>query len=420
MSGLSTWFGRRLLPLLATAILIAIAMASSTWWGPDLLDKTAWQLPGDLWGTLTAAQRLVHLDLSGLYKQPTGLISLPGAALILVPVVALIDAAGLSLGFPGPQNPHPGAWLLAGPYEVAISSSVMFAADSLAERLGLSKPKRLMLTIAEAIALSSVSIRWGHPEDAVAVALLLFGVVALSDGRSGKSAWLIGAAVAVQPLVLLALPVVLVVVERKRLAGYLARAAAPSVVLLGAAAAANWTATFDAVVREPNSPTVNHETPWTFLAPHVGSGNVSAGPLRVVALVLACACGFAVRRHWRGALAGTAWKPDALASVLWWIAVALAVRSVFEPVMVPYYIWPALAAVLPMASNAWLPLVTTLVSASLLTLVSQISQATWRGHWVWWSCVVGGLALTLFLARYRRSKGISTGAVPAGVEQSLA
>jgi len=107
---------RRLLPLAATAILLIVGMLSSTWWGPALAGKTAWALPDDLWGTLAAANRLLHLHLGGLYTQPTGLITLPGAAVILVPVMAVIDAAGIPLAVQTAHNPQPAAWLLAGPY----------------------------------------------------------------------------------------------------------------------------------------------------------------------------------------------------------------------------------------------------------------------------------------------------------------
>ena len=95
--------------MLATAGLIAVGMAATIWWGPQLIGRTAWTLPHDLWGTLAAARRLLHLNLGGLYTQPTGLVTFPGAALILVPVVAVIEAAGLSLQVPGPQHlPQPG------------------------------------------------------------------------------------------------------------------------------------------------------------------------------------------------------------------------------------------------------------------------------------------------------------------------
>lgn len=390
------WMSRRLFPLLATAGLIAIGMAATLWWGPRIVGTSAWSLPHDLWGTLVAAQRLLHLDLGGLYTRPTRLVTLPGAAVILVPVVAVIDAAGLGLSVPLAQHGHPGAWLLAGPYETALSAVALFAADAIAERLGATRPKRAVLAAAGAVALWSVSVRWGHPEDAVAVGLLLFGILALTDARTGRSGWLIGAAVAVQPLVLLALPVVLAVAGPGRRAGFLARAAVPGALLLAAAAAANWTATVSAVARQPNWPGVDHPTPWTSVAPHLGHGMVAAGPARAAAVLAACGCALAAGRRGRTAPPAAGWSPDTLQELLWWAAAALALRSVFETVMVAYYLWPVLAVALITAARSWPRLVATSLAAAVLTFASQFS---WRGPWGWWALMVAGLGLTLFLAR---------------------
>ncbi len=390
------WVVRRLFPLLATVGFIAIGMAVTIWWGPDIVGKTTWSLPVDLWGTLVAGQRLAHLGLGGLYTQPTGLVSLPGTAVILVPVAAIIDAAGFSLQVPSPHNAHPDAWLLAGPYQMAISSITLFAADAIAGRLGVTRLKRAALAAAGSVTLWNVSVLWGHPEDAVAVGLLLFAILALSDARPGRSAWLTGAAVAVQPLVLLALPVILMVIEPRRVIGYLARAAAPSALLLAAAAAANWTATTHAVTSQPNWPGVDHPTPWSSLAPHLSGGGIAAGPSRVLAILAACGCALIAGRRWRAARRNAPLSPETLQQVLWWVAVTLALRSVFEPVMVAYYLWPVLAVALIPASRSWPHLITTAVVASTLTFVSQ---ATWRGDWAWWAPMVAGLAITLFLAR---------------------
>jgi hypothetical protein len=389
------WLARRLLPVLATAALVAAGMISTTCW-PLLVGKSAWALPHDLWGTLVAARRIVHGNWSGLYAKPTGLVTLPGAAVILAPVVVIIDAARLSLQIPGPHNPHPGVWLLAGPYEIAVSALALFAADAIAEHLGVARRGRALLAAASAVALWSVAVRWGHPEDAVAVGLFLFGILALSRSQTGRSGWLIGAAVAVQPLVLLALPLAAVVIKPRRLAGFLARAAAPSALLLGAAAAANWKATVSAVTSQPNSPAVNHPTAWTSLAPHLGTGAVAAGPARVLAIAVACGCALIAGRRWRAALDSDGWSSRILQELLWWAAVALALRCVFEPVMVAYYLWPALAVALIAASPSWPRLITTSVAAVALTYASQLS---WRSPWTWWAPMIAGLALTLFLAR---------------------
>src|SRR6201997_1833761 len=121
----AAWPVRRLFPLLATVVMTAVGMAG-TIWGPRYYGKTAWALPDDLWGTLIAAQRFAHLNLAGLYTSPTQLVSLPGAAVILVPAIAVIEATGLQLTVPHDHGAYPGVWLFAGPYEVVISAVVLF------------------------------------------------------------------------------------------------------------------------------------------------------------------------------------------------------------------------------------------------------------------------------------------------------
>jgi hypothetical protein len=382
---------RRLFPVIATAGLVIAGMLL-TMLGPLSFGKTAWALPDDLWGTLTAAQRLVHLHLGGLYTPPTGLVAFPGAALILVPVVALMDAAGLSLAMQTVHNPHPVSWLLAGPYEIALSATVLFATDSIAERLDVPRSRRFLLSGAGAIAVWSVCVRWGHPEDAVAVALLLYGIQALADDRLAWAGWLTGAAIAVQPLVLLAVPVIVVAVGRddlRRIPGFVIRAAVPAAVTLGAAAAANWHATVSAVTNQPNFPAIDHPTPWTSLAPHLSDGGVAAGPGRILAVVFACGCAVAFAFSRRPG-------EDPLTDLLWWVAVALAIRCVFESVMDAYYVWPALAVALAAASVSWSRFAPAAIAAILVTFASQLS---WHGPWGWWTLMVSGLAVTLFLAR---------------------
>jgi hypothetical protein len=395
------WLARRLLPLLATAGLLIIGMSSTIWWGPAMIGKTAWSLPLDLWGTLEAAHRLLHLHPAGLYTQPTGLIALPGAVVILLPLAALVDGTGLSLALQSAANPHPAVWLLAGPYVIALSAVVLFAADAIAEHLGLDRLRRAALVTAEAVALWSVSVRWGHPEDAVSVGLFLYAILALARSRSRRAAWLTGAAIAIQPLVLLALPVVAMTLPLRRVPGFLIRAATPAAVALAVAAVANWNATYAAVTSQPNSPTINHPTPWESLAPHLHGGAVAAGPARILAILVACGCAVVAGRRWRAARTGD-WDHETLIEALWWSAVVLALRCVFEPVVVAYYLWPAIAVALIAAARSWSRLIPAALAATALTFVSQIA---WHGVWAWWVPMMALLALTLAFARFPLSLG---------------
>jgi hypothetical protein len=396
------WPVRRAFPLLATLGVILIGMAG-TIWGPVYYGQHAWAVPDDLWATLVAAQRVLHLDLAGLYTPPTNLVTFPGAAVILAPVAAIMDAAGIAIQA-GRQGVHPAGWLVAGPLETILSALALFAADALAERMGAKLLKRFLLAAAGATALWNVSVRWGHPEDAVAIGLLLYAVLAVSDERPNRAAWLAGAAVAVQPLVLLAFPMLAAAaVAPRRLPGFLVRAATPAVVLLAVAAAANWTATIHAVTSQPNAPAVDHPTPWIYLpalAPHLSDGSIAAGPARALAILVACGCALATAKRWQTARLAGPWQPDDLAVLLWWIALALTLRTVFEPVMVSYYVWPPLAVALVAASRDWRCLLPTTVTASVLTFLSQVS---WRNPWVWWTPMVAMLVLTLAASRPKRS-----------------
>ena len=399
------WVWRRLFPLLGSVVLVAVTMFTTTV-GPMMIGRAEWALPYDYWGTLVAATRLAHFDIGGLYTQPTGLVSLPGAAVILLPAAAIINATGLSLAIPGPNNLHPPVWLLAGPYEVVLCCVTLFAADALAERLGVSRGHRALLAAASTGALWNVSGRWGHPEDAVAVGLLLYAILALSRSRVSLAGWLAGAAVCVQPLVLLALPVLLAVLPWRRMPWFLVRAALPSAVLLGTSAIANWSATLAAVTNQPDSPVINHPTIWTSLAPHMSGGNVAAGPARAATILLACCCALVIRHRWRStadsgsASDGAPWSAELLADVLWWTALTLALRSFFEPVMVSYYPWPVLAvALIPAAALTWRRLIAASVLAGGLTAAAQ---GTSHDVWIWWAPLVVGLAAQLALARSRQ------------------
>jgi hypothetical protein len=464
---------RRVFPLIGSVGLIVVGMFTTTW-GPTLISRTEWALPYDLWGTLIATTRLAHGNIGGIYAPPTGLISLPGAAVILVPCAALISALGLSLAIPGAHNLHPAVWLLAGPYQIALCCVTLFAADALAERLGVLFWKRGLLAAASAGILWSVSARWGHPEDAVAVGLLLYAILAQSGARLSRAGWLAGAAVCVQPLVLLALPVMLAVLPWRRMPPFLIRAALPSAVLLGATAIANWHDTFHSVTSQPNSPVINHPTAWTSLAPQMANQNVAAGPFRLATIVLACLCALAIRRHWqartapgteaeisgsdgrrgigessshgdgdgshgdgsgsshgdrrgssrgdgRGSSRGDGrgksdgsrpagiapWSPALLADVLWWVALTLALRSFFEPVMVSYYPWPPMAvALIPAATLSWSRLLASGVLAGGLTAAAQGPS---HAVWIWWVPIVAGLVVLLGLSRPSRIRQAPAG-----------
>lgn len=372
-------------PFVATAVSIGAAMAWSLLvpWHETLAhgSLTAWRVPGDIWATLRSAHVIAWGDLGGVYGAGTGLIAFPGAALLLVPVALVDSALGLTESFPF-TLPHPTAWFVLGPYEVALSCLVLFALDALAARLRVPARRRVLLVWLEAAVLFPVSAIWGHPEDAVAVALLLWALERAADDRWTAAGWLVGAAVAVQPLVLLGLPVLVGAGGRRQLATLLVRAALPAVAVVAVPLAAAPHATWHALVAQPNFPNIDHPTPWTALAPRLGGHGrslaVAAGPGRLVALALALA-GAPMAWRWRDRL-------DRLSALL---AGALALRVLTESVLVPYYLWPPLAVALVAAAAArsWRLLVVAATGALAGSVLAEVS-VPWL---LWWTAAVAAV-----------------------------
>lgn len=400
---------RRLPAVLAALGFVVAGLVFSFWWNPAVDHAKVWYEPADLWRTTLAATRLVRGDLGGLYTNGTNLVSLPGAAVILAPAAAVIDGFHLPLGPPVGPSAHTLAWVVLLPWTLLLASSVLFATDRLARRLRVGLPRRLVLLGAEIVALWNVVPYWGHPEDCVAVALLLFALDAAAAGRPERSAWLLGFALAVQPLVVLALPILVVTASGARLRpalGYLLRAALPPAVVLGTALGANWSATWYHVVTQPNWPTIDRPTPWMILAPRLSSQTVAAGPGRSIAVVLAALAAWPAWRCWRRAASAEApsggaprgpvpWSPAALAGTLWWVALALSLRCAFESVMVAYYLWPGLAVGLLAASVLRWRLVAGSAVAIALTL---FCNTWWQAEWAWWLVVLAGLGAELLAA----------------------
>jgi hypothetical protein len=128
----------------------------------------------------------------------------------------------------------------------------------------------------------------------------------------------------------------------------------------------------------------------------MADGVIAAGPARIVAILVACGCAVAAGRRWHAAR-GTEWDAGTLRDVLWWAAFALALRCVFEPVIVAYYLWPAVAVALVAAARTWSRLIPASLAATALTFASQIA---WHGVWTWWAPMMVLLALTLAFARF--------------------
>jgi hypothetical protein len=339
---------------------------------------------GDVWGAYRSAHYIAWGSLGGVYAAGTGIVTFPGILLLFAPLAALTGHFGMTESFPF-YLPHPTAWLVLGPYEIVIGCTALYACDALAQRLGVGARRRIALCLVQGVALWPVLVAWGHPEDPLAVALAVYALVLAFDDRWTGAGWLFGAAVATQPLVLLMLPVLIARAGLPRTRGLVGRALLPGALLIATPLIAQFRTTAHALVDQPNFPGINHATPWTFLAPHLGGRGVDAavagGPGRIAAVLAACMLGLWARR-WRE-------RPDL---IVWAAALALAMRCFTESVMDAYYVWPPLALALVVAARR--PNRFLLLASASAVAVTVCSESR-LGAWPWWVLVTGGIAVAL-------------------------
>jgi hypothetical protein len=384
---LGRWVRPRQAPLIASVVLVTLACCFIPKWtgltGTTPGQAGGWFIPGDLWGTQLAARAVAYGHLNQVYSPSTGLIAFPAVAALLAPAVDLARVFGWATVRPGTTAIRPPTgWLPILIVTVGSALPVLFATDGLAEFLAVSRFRRLVLAGIEAVAVWNVVVWWGHPEDALGVAFLVFATTAAFSGRWHRCGWLLGAAIAFQPLVLLALPVLATQVPSRQRFSCALRAAVPSVILLFGPLVLSWHDTVHALVGQPNFPSVDHATPWTTISPTLAGHQVAAGPLRFAGLLLVAAVGW-----W---LAQKVSRPEA---VLWFMSLALASRLFFEPVLVAYYVWPVLCLGLVAAAHrSWWRLVWCGV---LSTAATVFGDAKWRGNWSWWAIEVALIGLFL-------------------------
>lgn len=413
---------RRSAPGLVSLLFVALGCTYVFWWA-GLVQHRAylWLVPGDIGGTYLSATELAFGHFGSIYKTAIGHIdAFPGFLVVLAPLGALATTfsttlvrvahhhhplahpqavyfhqSGILSVAPGPLGLHGDQYIVQAqwvqfvvPYMLTVSCLALFACDALAERLGVPRRRRAVLVLVEAILLWNVAVLWGHPEDAVAVALAVYALVFTLDHRLVGAGWLFGAAVCFQPLVLLMLPVLLVAAGWPAALPMAMRALVPTAILVSVPLAAGFKTTLQALADQRAFPNINHQTPWTALAPRIGGKGrdltLASGPGRLVSVVLACGLGAAVRR-WRE-------RPELLALAC---ALGLFLWPLTESVMTAYYVWPALALAAVVAARADARRFgAAVVLAVVVTVVAQ-----WHLAWLpWWLCVVGGTVLVLVAA----------------------
>ena len=409
---------RRAWPIGTSLLFVVLGLLFLFRWGSVVQHvPKLWLCGQDFWLSYLNSSQYIHGHFGFIYQPHLQFIEFPGILVALAPLGIFsgsfhsnlfqivhgqsiplqgiaVHASGFNAPFIYPKQIflNGGHYVLqtqwtafVDPYTLALSCTALFAFDALAERMKVARSRRAVLCVIEAVLLWFISTLWGHPEDALAVAFAVYALIFVLDKRFTGAGWLFGVALSFQPLVILMMPVLIAVVGRKRVLGFVIRSALPTAVLLVPPFIAAPSATFRALVDQPSPPLANHQTPWTALSPQLSGGAVAAGPIRLLGLVLAVGIGVWVFRRWLE-------RPEL---VVWSCVLALGLRSYTESVMTSYYSWAPLALGVAIASRA---------SARRFGIAAVLGTATmvvaqWRLAWLpWWLVQIGGLTAVLIVA----------------------
>lgn len=391
--------------LVTTIYAPALGLAHPGYWGP----------PGDIWSTVLDSINIYNGQLRDLYVG-NGLVTFPGIAFLFLPIIWAQESFRLGLNTPE-LIPHPSFWLVLGPYELFLGSIVLIPLYQWAIELGVKRSIAALLVFIQAGFLAQVLVLWGHPEDSIAVAFALWGLLCLCHSRETRGAWLWGVAIAFQPLVLLPLLLWFVLVPVRRWWRSIWRMASISLLMLATPLFRHPHATLRSIVEQPQQVFHNHITPWLPTAPilkrniiikqlipqHVDGrfvmrvsrimvGNaVSAGPVRMIAILLACITAvWLYRYHRRHPLAPADW--------LWISGILLYLRVFTEPILVPYYTWSATALLVLAVA------ITRPRSLWWVTLI-QAASIVWSYHdagaWLYWVPIQVVFLFTIWAGRPR-------------------
>ena len=371
---------RVLLAATATGLGVALAHLVFTLLYRDLRGGYGWLVPSDVWNLVRQARYVGAGALGYVYEAGGAHSALPLFPIVLAPVVLLGDGLGLSVGYPR-AIPAPAMWPLVAAFGCLLAPIVGAAAAGFAtrERLWWTAMSSALLVVLPAHA-------FGHFEEPLALAFLLFAVRAHGSENNDRSALLLSLAIATKQWTALALPLLVFTIggARHRIRFSLISLALP--VLLGSFTyLVDPESTGQVLLRSPAFPGAPYGHPLLWLPQW--DGVIDGGPYRMAAMTIALLLGGIAAKRVRA--------PQELVATL---AVVLLARAVLEPVLHAYYAGPAiLLAVLhgALAENRRWPARVLFPGFALLAWCRLRPNP-----WLWWF-VSYGLLLVAFTPAMR-------------------
>jgi hypothetical protein len=360
------------------AILVGGLIYINVW---TALSHRGWVSVSDMWNSAEISLALSHGHFSALYAKSSQVISPPGLEVLLAPFMALGHALGLRTPQKGLARSD-SLWIILFPAALIAASSALFALDAVARSWLVSEGKRMALSVVAGLGVLSAVVYWGHPEDCIALGLVLWAALLIErEGVAGTSraGWLLGLAVAFQPLALLGVAPIMARFTWRALPRLSYRLALPSIGLVLPSFLTSPRQTLHSLILQPFFPPAVSSTPFSNLAPSVGHGLHSGGPMRLGATVAAVALGYLICRR----------RYD-LSTVLLVIAMAFLIRVIFETEVLGFYFFPVTAICLLLAVRMSWPRLWLCATASVICLI--LGNRREHSIVLWWPAI---MAITL-------------------------
>src|SRR5439155_1778344 len=170
-------------------VTVVAGMVYTLFLGPFVEHSGGWWIVPDAWVPLRAAGFVANGALGYIYQSTNIFVTTPLFPVLLVPVAFVEQHFGLTEGFPQ-ALPHPNMWLVYGPYALALCTPLFYAVRKLGNELVVDRGRVGLQIATLALVRTPQAILWGHYEDVLAVAFVMFSVRALLRGRSIPAALL--------------------------------------------------------------------------------------------------------------------------------------------------------------------------------------------------------------------------------------
>jgi hypothetical protein len=379
-----------------------------------------WQFGDENSSLVAASTVMTHGGVTHLYSMQSMLVAFPGSLYVIGLILGLLRNAGagpLSFRLSVSHGHFVGmrevgtSWYVCLAVVTAIGLLSIIPLDRLARQLGARGRARIAALIFSGVTMTWLCVQWGHPDDAAAIGCLALATEFALQRRWRAVGWALGTGLAVQPLIILAIPTLIALAPARRWFAITWRAATVPVAVTLPPLIGAFRYTVRQVVEQPAQwlPTMstNHRTPWFLIAPHISYGSITAaekasvsgGVSRFLAVLLALTVGVWVVRR-RGTVSPT--------EVVGLVSATLSLRLIFETVVIPYYLAPIAVFAVVAVSTAPARRIATAIALSMLSLW-MLSQSF--GPWTYWfamtACLLALGAVVMLTARGRPKSAVT-------------